>query len=180
MYDHNRKVDGSTPIQASLLRPRIRCFMIIISAWWNLTSSKLKKSEAKLNPENSEAKTTPKRVWIRPMYNASVAFSCQEEMRKSIDPFHKFIFLSCSHNTTCTRQMRNCFCSSSWETLAPPLGTTSQSRLFVVFICARLVFARFKQATNSTYKILSETSSVVCSSWDSFVCSVFGFEFVRV
>ena len=27
----------------------IRCFTIIISAWWNLTSSKLKKSKAKLN-----------------------------------------------------------------------------------------------------------------------------------
>ena len=40
--DHDRKVDGSTPTQASLLRPWIRCFAIIISAWWNLTSSKLK------------------------------------------------------------------------------------------------------------------------------------------
>ena len=46
-HDHDRKVDGSTPTQASLLRPRIRCFTIIIFAWWNLTSSKLKKSEAK-------------------------------------------------------------------------------------------------------------------------------------
>ena len=32
-----RKVDGSTPTQASLLRPWIRCFTTIISAWWNLT-----------------------------------------------------------------------------------------------------------------------------------------------
>ena len=48
-YDgHDRKVDGSTPTHASLLRPRIRCFMAIISAWRNLTSSKLTKSKAKL------------------------------------------------------------------------------------------------------------------------------------
>ena len=44
---HNRKVDGSTPTQASLLHFWIRCFTTIISAWWNLTSSKLKKSETK-------------------------------------------------------------------------------------------------------------------------------------
>ena len=44
---HDRKVDGSTPTQASSLYPWLRCFTTIISAWWNLTSSKLKKSEAK-------------------------------------------------------------------------------------------------------------------------------------
>ena len=43
--DHDRKVNGSTPNLVSLLRPWIRCFTIIISAWWNLASSKLKKSE---------------------------------------------------------------------------------------------------------------------------------------
>ena len=49
-YDgHVHKVDGSIPTQASLLRPWTRCFTTIISAWWNLASSKLKKSEAKLN-----------------------------------------------------------------------------------------------------------------------------------
>ena len=47
-YDgHVRKVDGSTTTQAWLLRPWTRCFTTIISVWWNLTSSKLKKSEAK-------------------------------------------------------------------------------------------------------------------------------------
>ena len=47
-YDgHDRKVDGSTSTQASLLLPWIRCFMTIISAWWYLTSNKLRKSEAK-------------------------------------------------------------------------------------------------------------------------------------
>ena len=49
--DHDRKVDGSLPNLVSLLRPWIRCFTMIISAWWNLASSKLKKSE-----ENSTGK----------------------------------------------------------------------------------------------------------------------------
>ena len=47
-YDgHARKVDDLTPTQAWLLRPWTRCFTTIILAWWNLTSSKLKKLEAK-------------------------------------------------------------------------------------------------------------------------------------
>ena len=49
--DHDRKVDGSPPNLVLLLRPWIRCFTMIISAWWNLTSSKLMKSE-----ENSSGK----------------------------------------------------------------------------------------------------------------------------
>ena len=49
-YDgHVHKVGGSTPTQISLLRPWTRRFTAIISAWWNQASSKLKKSEAKLN-----------------------------------------------------------------------------------------------------------------------------------
>ena len=48
-YDgHDRMVDSSIPTQASSLRLWIRCFTTIISAWWNLTSSNLKKLEAKL------------------------------------------------------------------------------------------------------------------------------------
>ena len=47
--DHDRKVNGSPLNVVSLLRPWIRCFTMIISAWWNLASSKLKKSEAKFN-----------------------------------------------------------------------------------------------------------------------------------
>ena len=47
-YDsRDRKVDGATSTQISLLRPWIRCFTIIISTGWNLTRSKSKKSEAK-------------------------------------------------------------------------------------------------------------------------------------
>ena len=45
----DRKVDGSTPNQASLLHSWIRCFTMVISALWNLTSSESKKSEAKLH-----------------------------------------------------------------------------------------------------------------------------------
>ena len=46
--DHDRKVDGSPPNLVSLLRPWIRCFTMIISAWWNLASSKSKKSQKKI------------------------------------------------------------------------------------------------------------------------------------
>ena len=47
-YDgHDRKVDGSSPTQTSLLRPWIKSFTTITSAWWSLTSSKLKKTQAK-------------------------------------------------------------------------------------------------------------------------------------
>ena len=49
---HDPKVDGKTPTQASFLRPWIKCFMAIISASRNLTSSKLKKSEAKFKRKN--------------------------------------------------------------------------------------------------------------------------------
>ena len=38
--DHDRKVNGSPPNLVSLLRPGIRCFTMIISAWWSLASSK--------------------------------------------------------------------------------------------------------------------------------------------
>ena len=70
-YDgHDRKVDGSTPTQASLLTPWIRCFMAVISAWRNLTSSKLKNSNAKFKRRKSETRATPKRVWIRPMHRS--------------------------------------------------------------------------------------------------------------
>ena len=44
---HDRKVDGSSPTLASLLRPWIRWFTTTISARWNLTGRKLKKLEAK-------------------------------------------------------------------------------------------------------------------------------------
>ena len=40
---------GSTPTQALFLRPCARCLMTIISAWWDVTSSKQRSIEAKLN-----------------------------------------------------------------------------------------------------------------------------------
>ena len=51
--DHDYKVNGSTPNLVSVLRPWIRYFTLIISAWWNLASSKLKKSQ-EVQAENLE------------------------------------------------------------------------------------------------------------------------------
>ena len=62
-YDgHVRKIDGSTPTQASLLRPWTRCFTTIISARWNLTSSKLRKSKAKFKEFRSKNKQQIEKV----------------------------------------------------------------------------------------------------------------------
>ena len=78
-------VVGSTPIQALLLRARIRCFTISICAWWNLTSSNLKKTKAKLSRKTLWNKgSSYKRVRIRPMHMASVALSWQEDKNKEI------------------------------------------------------------------------------------------------
>ena len=83
--DHDRKVNGLTTNLVSLLRPWMRCFTMIISAWWNPASSKLKKSRSKIQPENSETKATPKRVWICPTHSASAAFSDWKiKIKKSI------------------------------------------------------------------------------------------------
>ena len=56
--NHNRKGNGSTPNLVSLLRRWIRCITMIISAWWNLASSKLKKSH-EVQLKNLETKATP-------------------------------------------------------------------------------------------------------------------------
>ena len=37
-----------------LLRPWIRCFVIVIPAWWNLTDSKLRELKAKLNRKKTQ------------------------------------------------------------------------------------------------------------------------------
>ena len=75
--DHDRKVNGSTPNLVSLLRPRIRCFMMIITVYlpggiWQAANYR---SQKKIQPENVETKATSKRVWIRPTHSASAAFS---------------------------------------------------------------------------------------------------------
>ena len=81
-YDgHDRKVDGSTPTQVPLLRPSIRSFMAIISAWRNLRimeefiKQQIEEVRSKIQTEKSETRAASKRVWIRPMHSASVAFS---------------------------------------------------------------------------------------------------------
>ena len=56
---HDCKVDGSTLTRASFLRSWMRCFTIIIRAWCNLASSKLKDVRRKAQPENSETKEIP-------------------------------------------------------------------------------------------------------------------------
>ena len=52
--DHDCNVDGSTLTEASLLHPWIRRFATIISAWWNLSNCKLKKSEASVKGNNEK------------------------------------------------------------------------------------------------------------------------------
>ena len=80
---HDCDVSGSTPTQAKLLRPWIRCFTKIISAWWNVANSKLK--QVKLHRKTWKQNTTPKQVWIRRMYIAPPSLSCDKriEMKKS-------------------------------------------------------------------------------------------------
>ena len=39
---------------------------------------------SKILAESSETRATPKRVWIRPMHSASVAFSWQEDKNEEI------------------------------------------------------------------------------------------------
>ena len=62
---HDRMVNGSTPTQALLLRPWMRCFTII-SARWNLTSSKLK-SDAKFKRKTRKQRQllSESGIWIR-------------------------------------------------------------------------------------------------------------------
>ena len=62
----------------------LRCFTTIITARWNLTSSKLKKAGAKFKRKNSETKDGASVQCIRPMHSVSVAFSwLEEKMKKS-------------------------------------------------------------------------------------------------
>ena len=73
-----------SPIQASLLHPWIICFSLIISAWWNLTSSKLKKSEV---TQRESSMKTIKLVWIRLVYGSSIAFSLQKDKIEKINQY---------------------------------------------------------------------------------------------
>ena len=51
------------------------------------TKQQIKEVRNKSQTKNSETKTTPKRVWIRPMHSAYVAFSWQEDKNEEISFF---------------------------------------------------------------------------------------------
>ena len=47
-YGRDRKVDGSTPTQTLLLRPWIRCFTTIISAWVEFNKQQIEEVRSKM------------------------------------------------------------------------------------------------------------------------------------
>ena len=68
--DSDRRIMSSTRTLVTLLRPWIRRFTIIISAWWLRTSSKFRWEEVKTSTGKLGKWSTPKRVRIRPKYSA--------------------------------------------------------------------------------------------------------------
>ena len=70
------KADGSTPPYLVVT--------IIMSAWWNVTSCKLK-VRSKTRMENWETKATRKRVRIRPVHSAFVVFSLHKDKNEEIN-----------------------------------------------------------------------------------------------
>ena len=81
---------SSTRTQVTLLRPWIRRFTIIISAWWLQTSSKFTWEEVKTSTEKLGKWSTPKRVRIRPKYSApSLSRDRRIKMHQSINQFKK-------------------------------------------------------------------------------------------
>ena len=85
-YDsHNLKIDGSTPTQASLLRPLIRRLTTIVSACWNRTSSKLKKSEAKFKRKTRKQKQLlSESGFVLSIASSSLSRDRRINMKKSI------------------------------------------------------------------------------------------------
>ena len=75
-YDgHDRKVDGSIPTQGlvvasldKMLHDNYLCLM-------KSNKQQIEEVKSKTQAEISETRSTPKRVWNRPMHSASVAFS---------------------------------------------------------------------------------------------------------
>ena len=56
-YDgHDRKVDGLTPTQASLLHPGIRCFMAIFCAWEKFNKTQIEEVRSKIPAEKLETR----------------------------------------------------------------------------------------------------------------------------
>ena len=99
-YDgHDRKVDGSTPTQVLLLRPSIRCFTKIISARWNLTTSKLKKSEAKFKRKTrKQGQLLSEDGFVLCIASPSLSRDRRIKMKKSINVFGRVAarLLDCS------------------------------------------------------------------------------------
>ena len=76
----------STRTLVTLLRPWIRRFTIIISAWWLRTSSKFTWEEVKTPTGKLGKWSTPKRVRIRPKHSApSLSRDRRIKMHQSIN-----------------------------------------------------------------------------------------------
>ena len=119
----------STLTQASLLRPWIRCFMMIISAWWFLNKQQIKKARSTVQAENSETMATPKRVWIRPMYNAlSLSRDRKINMKKSTKKIN--------HLISCDQQ--------------PPANCKASSSV----VCLLFPYRQYKNKQNKRYNIM--------------------------
>ena len=96
----------------TLLRPWIRRFTIIISAWWLRTSSKFTWEEVKTSTGKLGKWSTPKRVRIRPKYSApSLSRDRRIKMHQSIN--QSIISLErTSNNLACALQFFVClFCA---------------------------------------------------------------------
>ena len=77
---------SSTRTLVALLRPWIRRFTIIISAWWLRTSSKVMWEEVQTSTVKLGKQSTPKRVRIRPKHSApSFSRDRRIKMHQSID-----------------------------------------------------------------------------------------------
>ena len=65
----------------------------------------IEKVRSKILAENLETRATPKRVWIRPLHSASVAFSWQEDKNEEEEEISNFLVgnrLSREHNRSIT------------------------------------------------------------------------------
>ena len=80
---------SSTRTLVTLLRPWIRRFTIIISAWWLRTSSKFTWEEVKTSTGKLGKWSTPKRVRIRPKHSALLLSRDRRiKMHQSINQVH--------------------------------------------------------------------------------------------
>ena len=91
--DSDRRIMSSTRTLVTLLRPWIRRFTIIISAWWLRTSSKFTWEEVKTSTGKLGKWSTPKRVRIRPKHSApSLSRDRRIKMHQSINQSNEFRF----------------------------------------------------------------------------------------